>query len=60
MFKGKFNYSNSLTLENKILIVASIFLSDGILGVTRKLLRYTREDLLSFFTPFSLNDSFVV
>jgi hypothetical protein len=34
IFKGKFNYSNSLTLENKILIVASIFLSDGILGVT--------------------------
>jgi hypothetical protein len=34
IFKGKFDYSNSLTLENKILIVASIFLSDGILGVT--------------------------
>jgi hypothetical protein len=34
IFKGKFDYSNSLTLENKILIVASIFLSDGILGAT--------------------------
>jgi hypothetical protein len=34
IFKGKFDYSNSLTLENKILIVDSIFLSDGILGVT--------------------------
>jgi hypothetical protein len=31
---GKFNYSNSLTLEIKILIVASIFLVMEFLGVT--------------------------